>query len=137
MRNTPHTTETKEKISLSLKGRSVWNAGVPMSEETKKKLSASLKGKVAWNKGMVSPTLDAGRIRLGRKMRARDVVERVIGRPLRDTEVVHHIDEDKLNDTQENLYLFRTTSAHTRFHHYLRRHNLCGVLTSNLSLYAN
>jgi hypothetical protein len=38
-------------MSAVLKGRTVWNKGVPMSEETKKKLSASLIGRESWAKG--------------------------------------------------------------------------------------
>ena len=43
--------ETKRKLSESLKGRIVWNKGIPMSEETKRKLSEINKGRVPPNKG--------------------------------------------------------------------------------------
>ena len=43
--------EQKKKLSESLKGRNVWNKGIPMSEETKKKLSESHKGQIPPNKG--------------------------------------------------------------------------------------
>lgn len=136
MHNSPQTPEAREKIIHARKGRRAWNKGVPMSEETRKKMSASKRGCTPWNKGNVSATLDTGRIRLGRKMRARAVVESVIGRALKNTEIVHHIDENKLNDVPENLFLFRHTAAHTRWHHYMRRHGLVGILKSNLALYA-
>lgn len=37
--------ETLAKISRALKGRKVWNKGIPISDEQKQKLSISLKGK--------------------------------------------------------------------------------------------
>ena len=39
-----------------------------------------------------------------------------LGRPLKKTEVVHHIDEDKTNNQYENLMVFKTTADHTAFH---------------------
>lgn len=35
--------------------------------------------------------------------RHREIVEQVLGRPLKQGEVVHHIDGDKLNNTKSNL----------------------------------
>lgn len=54
-KNEPHTEETKQKISRSLKGNIPWNKGkkgaqIP-SEETKLKMSESHKGQIPWNKG--------------------------------------------------------------------------------------
>lgn len=43
------------------------------------------------------------------------VMERVIGRPLRPGEVIHHIDHDKGNNTPGNLIL-TTQSKHIREH---------------------
>ena len=43
-------------------------------------------------------------------------MEEKLGRPLQKGEVVHHIDEDKTNDSPENLQLFPTKGAHTRYH---------------------
>lgn len=39
-----------------------------------------------------------------------------LGRPLRDEEVVHHLDENKTNNNPENLIVFKTSADHTRFH---------------------
>jgi hypothetical protein len=47
-----HTEESKLKMSESLKGRTVWNKGVPMSEDTRIKLKSSLNGRSVWNKGV-------------------------------------------------------------------------------------
>ena len=44
------------------------------------------------------------------------VAESVIGRYLYDDEVVHHKDEDKHNNSPENLMVFRTQEDHARFH---------------------
>ena len=44
------------------------------------------------------------------------VAERKIGRQLTGTEVVHHIDRNKLNNSPENLMVFPNQSEHDRFH---------------------
>lgn len=40
------------------------------------------------------------------------VMERVLGRYLRPEEVVHHIDDDRLNNAPENLQVFENNSKH-------------------------
>lgn len=40
------------------------------------------------------------------------VMEHMLGRPLLKTEVVHHIDENTLNNSPENLRLYSTNGAH-------------------------
>jgi hypothetical protein len=47
----------------------------------------------------------------------RIVAEQKIGRPLRQEEVVHHVDEDRTNNSPENLMVFATRGEHARFHH--------------------
>lgn len=44
------------------------------------------------------------------------VVEKYIGRFLKPTEMVHHIDEVKYNNSPNNLIAFTSRSAHVRFH---------------------
>lgn len=44
------------------------------------------------------------------------VAERKLGRPLRDGEVVHHEDENKTNNSEDNLYVFVSAAAHSSFH---------------------
>ena len=46
----------------------------------------------------------------------RVVAEAKIGRYLSKGEIVHHIDENKLNNNPENLVVFRSISDHRRFH---------------------
>lgn len=43
--------------------------------------------------------------------------EKMLGRPLHSKEVVHHEDENKHNNSHENLFVFATLSDHTRYHH--------------------
>lgn len=44
------------------------------------------------------------------------VAEKKLGRKLRPEEVVHHIDRDKLNNSAENLWVFRNQEEHDRAH---------------------
>lgn len=44
------------------------------------------------------------------------VAEEILGRYLKPEEVVHHMDENRSNNTKDNLIVFRTKSNHTRFH---------------------
>lgn len=46
----------------------------------------------------------------------RAVVERSIGRKLKSSEIVHHIDCDKNNNDIRNLFVFKTRSAHRKAH---------------------
>lgn len=53
--------------------------------------------------------------------RGRFVAEQALERYLDPTEVVHHIDENKQNDTRENLFVFENESQH-RFLHIAIKH---------------
>ena len=46
----------------------------------------------------------------------RVIAERILGRPLKDGEVVHHIDGDVRNNALENLRIFASQAEHARFH---------------------
>ena len=48
----------------------------------------------------------------------RKVIEDAIGRPLRKTEMVHHVDGDKLNNSLDNLHVC-SSSDHTKLHKQL------------------
>lgn len=51
----------------------------------------------------------------------RVVAEQMLGRPLREGEVVHHIDGDIRNYSPDNLQVFASGSEHTKHHAALRR----------------
>lgn len=94
----------------------------PMSEATKAKISVarfllgekSARGFSQKASGYVEITrgADKGRSVHVVKMEAR------IGRRLRDDECVHHIDEDRSNNDDDNLALM-TRAAHTKLHRLL------------------
>lgn len=63
----------------------------------------------------------------------RDVVERVLGRTLTDSEVVHHIDFNKRNNGIGNLHPCADVSAHSRAHHSL--YKLVAVLLERRTIY--
>lgn len=44
------------------------------------------------------------------------VAEGKLGRLLKKTEVVHHLDENRSNNSPDNLIVFRTNGDHSRFH---------------------
>lgn len=44
------------------------------------------------------------------------MAEVLLNRPLTSTEIVHHIDEDKLHNSFDNFYIFDNKSSHSRFH---------------------
>jgi len=46
----------------------------------------------------------------------RTVLEKYLKRPLLSTEIVHHINQDKLDNRIENLMLFKDNSEHGKFH---------------------
>jgi HNH endonuclease len=50
----------------------------------------------------------------------RDIMAQMIGRPLFDEEVVHHIDFDQENNDPSNLLLFPNQAEHARYHAMLR-----------------
>lgn len=44
------------------------------------------------------------------------IMEKKIGRILKREERIHHVDENKLNNSPENLMLFKNVSEHMKFH---------------------
>lgn len=46
----------------------------------------------------------------------RAIAEKVLGRSLKESEVVHHVDRTGSNNSPSNLWVFRTNADHSRFH---------------------
>lgn len=46
------------------------------------------------------------------------IAEEKLGRELKDGEVVHHRDLNRVNNNPENLIVFKTKADHTSFHHH-------------------
>lgn len=52
----------------------------------------------------------------GTVLEHRHVAANILQRPLSRKEVVHHIDEDRTNNSPDNLMIFVSNSDHIRFH---------------------
>jgi hypothetical protein len=50
----------------------------------------------------------------------------ILGRPLKEGEVVHHEDEDTRNNAPGNLMLFESQAAHLLYHAKARALEACG-----------
>lgn len=50
------------------------------------------------------------------------VIEEKLGRQLKECEVVHHIDGNKLNNNADNLMLFNNNTEHLKHHWKEKRH---------------
>ncbi len=108
-----HTQETKDKISISKTGK---NRG----EE-----SHSWKGGVSYNKGrkLVLVSNHHGRKQGSHVCEYRLIVERILGRGLKRSEVVHHINGDTLDNRNKNMMIC-TNSYHSWLHHEMRRQGI-------------
>lgn len=52
------------------------------------------------------------------------VIEKRLGREIKKGEVVHHWDEDRLNNKEDNLAFLRHQAAHLRLHKFAARHGI-------------
>lgn len=83
-----------------------------------------MKGRIPHNKGTGKLLSRGYKLTPSRKREHRTIFEGFIGRNLKKTEVIHHCDKNKLNNSIENLQLFRSQSAHKRLHHFAERHKI-------------
>lgn len=60
------------------------------------------------------------------------VVEATIGREISATEAIHHINGNRTDNRLENLYLFPSKSAHSRYHAEASTGRCAVIFTSNL-----
>lgn len=110
------------------------NKGKVLSQETKDKISESHKGlnrtNNKWNAHVKNR--EDGYIQVykpehpyankdGYVMEHRLVMEQVLGRYLKENEVIHHINRNRKDNRPENLMIFSSISDHMRYHGYFRK----------------
>ena len=125
-----HSEEAKRKIgeknTINNRGRIPWNKGKILSIEGRKKLSKSHKPEAHpnWKGGIrksnnrifiYSPAHPYAH-KQGYVLRARLVMEQILGRYLEPEETVHHKNEITDDDQPENLQLFASSGKHSSFH---------------------
>jgi len=64
--------------------------------------------------------------RIGERSAHRVIVERALGRSLRGRELVHHVDENPLNNAHTNLVICPDDSYHHLLHRRTRAYRACG-----------
>ena len=116
--------EHKRKISKSLQGKH-------LSPETKQKISVILQKYAEGDDRIVNGRIktyipghpSASRGNSGWAYYYRIVAETFVKRPLFPKEVVHHEDENKLNDDTSNLKIWANHGDHVRYHNCLKSNN--------------
>lgn len=115
--------DCKKGITVLAKRCRDCNKRRPMSEETKEKISRILlkmsgnrrfcgRWKYIYKVCRSHPFKDSK----GYVAEHRLVMEEKLGRYLKKSEVVHHIDGDRYNNKEWNLCVFASSSDHTKFH---------------------
>jgi hypothetical protein len=131
------TNKTRAKMIAALRGR-------PCSPETREKIRQSRLGPKHWNwKGgknrrsgyiyILSPTHPACSLR-GLVAEHRLIVEKLIGRLLRGTEPVHHVNGIRDDNRPENLMVFKSHSAHVEFDKWHKTINKPDIIFDGRSL---
>jgi hypothetical protein len=128
--------ETKIKIGMV-------NLGKKFSEEHKRKLSEAQIGEKGNNwKGGISEMRNKYHAsykpdhplanKRGYVLNHRLIMEAFLGRYLKPEEVVHHINEDTLDNRLENLMLFANDKKHRAFHMELKRKQKCQMSLNSI-----
>jgi hypothetical protein len=118
---------SREKIDLARQRRIIWNKEHPCSYEHglkcyRKTLYKRLwdrENHPRWNGGFKFDQDGYRSIRIAPRKYVREhrfIMEQFLGRKLSQKEHVHHIDGDKLNNSIENLRLFKSAKEHTQYH---------------------
>lgn len=68
------------------------------------------------NAHLIEPDLRKTYTKIHGRHTHRIVAEQMLGRPLKEGEVVHHIDGNKQNNSPENLMVFASQSDHAKWH---------------------
>lgn len=142
LRGSQHTIEARSRNSAAHIGKTPWNKGTALSQEYRDKLSAAHQGNSLSpeHRAAIAAKMSAARTapigsksyshgyvlvktsqepdapRWGWQLEHRVVAAEMLGRPLDDEEVVHHLDHDKQNNDPANLYVFVSQSEHARHH---------------------
>lgn len=81
--------------------------------------SPECSGKLAWINKEYTPRearRKSGYIYVGGERQHRLVAENMLGRKLTKQELVHHLDGDKGNNEEDNLYICESSQEHNRMH---------------------
>ena len=142
---------TKMKIKKSLKvyfsKHTIWNKGIAMWKGKKppnlgKKLWAKKKHPMLGKEGLVgkkNPNWQGGKTTKNGYLRVRNfshpycsqvgyvlksylVMEKYLGRYIKPGEIVHHKNNNKLDNRLKNLKLFKSISEHMKFHGANKKH---------------
>lgn len=120
--------------SCGNKGRTAWNKG-KNSPKTAGKNSVHWKGGKRINSSgyleiYIPEHPFANKLKLIAEHRL--IVEKKIGRYLKPEEIVHHIDENKLNNKIENLMLFKSNQKHTKFHTKIKQFGMTNPIINQI-----
>lgn len=81
-------------------------------------------GNKPYNFGNETYCLDGGYLRSDKGRQHRQIFEKYIGRKLKNTEIIHHVNGKKTDNRLQNLQYFKNTAAHSRIHQFCKRHKL-------------
>lgn len=124
-------TKSEDAVVLSAQGRTLESVAKELQRHpTEVSKRARKLGVKSWRRPNGEPVTIRGyvvsRFDNGKPVyEHRDVIEGDIGRKLKDTERVHHIDLNKRNNSRNNLHLFESPRQHALAHGELCK--LCGT----------